>query len=91
VKSFLSSLLFFSDSEYRFQECGVLVIGYALFAEEVVIDENQIQTADDERRYAIVRFVWLLADVGIAYDLQREREQTLRGLFNAFAQLWVTA
>jgi len=89
VKSFLSSLLFFSVSEYRFQERGVLLIGNALVAKEVVIDENQIQAADDERRYAIVRFVWLLADVCIAYDLEREREQTLRGLFNAFAQFWV--
>ena len=51
---FVSSLLFFSVSEYRFQERCVLLVSNAVVAEQVVIDKNQIQAADDERRYAIV-------------------------------------
>ena len=53
MKFFLSSLLFFSISEYRFQERRVLLVGNAVLTKQVVIDENQIQTADDKCRYAI--------------------------------------
>ena len=89
MKSFLSSLLFFSVSKYRFQERCVLIVGNAVVAEKVVVDENQIQTADDKCCYAIERIAFFPADVGIAYNFQCEREQTLRCLFNTFAQLWV--
>jgi hypothetical protein len=58
VKSFLSSLLFFSVTEYRFQERCVLLVGNAVITKQVVIDENQIQTADDKCCYAIVRLVF---------------------------------
>ena len=60
-----------------------------MVAEKVVVDENEIQTADDKCRNAIERLVFFPADVGIAYNFQCEREQPLRCLFNTFAQLWV--
>ena len=54
MKFFLFALFFFSVSEDHFQERCVLLVGNAVVAEQVVIDKNQIQAADDERRYPIV-------------------------------------
>ena len=89
MRFFLFSLLFFSVSEDHFQERCVLLVGNAVIAEKVVVDENQIQTADDKCCYAIERVVFLFSDVCIVDNFQREREQPLRCLFNTFAQLWV--
>jgi hypothetical protein len=54
VKSFLSSLLFFHADEIGADERSVLVIGNALLTKKLVVDENQIETADDKRNDAKV-------------------------------------
>jgi hypothetical protein len=55
VKSFQFPLLFFHADEIGADERSVLVIGDALVAKKLVIDENEIETADDERNDAKVR------------------------------------
>jgi hypothetical protein len=55
VKSFQFSLLFFHADEIGMNERSVFVIGNALVAKKLVIDENEIETADDKRNDAKVR------------------------------------
>jgi hypothetical protein len=54
VKSFQFSLLFFHADEIGADERSVLVIGNALLTKKLVVDENQIETADDKRNDAKV-------------------------------------